>query len=193
MEKSTTPACLGFFKRANLLRPADVGVLKAIGECELNGFVSLKPPTQCNEERRQCERVHAYERRGEVGGNNCEQGIEGWEADLNVQGPGGAERREGSCGRFIVGGEEDTECSKDCGGAAQEEGSVEQEGSVEEGVGAQEDGSGVHQTNTYEAARNKRVAKVQERLQLLLSAKTSMWVGPICGFWLFSVSSSLEL
>ena len=52
----------------------------------------------------------------------------------------------------------------------------------------------MQQPNTYEAERNKRVAKVQERLQLLLSAKSSMWVGSISGFfvilglWVLSLS-----
>ena len=120
-----------------------------------------------------------------MGGNNCDQGIEDWEANLNVQGTGEAGRREASCGRVFVEGGEDIECIRDYGGAAQEVGNVEEEGSVEEGVGAQEEGFVVQQPNTYEAERNKHVAKVQERLQLLLSAKSSMWVGSICGFLLF--------
>jgi hypothetical protein len=70
-----------------------------------------------------------------------------------------------------------------CG--TQEEGNVGEEGSVEEGIGAQEVGFVVQQPNTYKAKRNKRVAKIQERLPLLLSAKSSMWVGSICGFSLF--------
>lgn len=80
---------------------------------------------------------------------------------------------------------EDIECIRDCGGGAHEEENVEEEGSVEKGVDAQEDGFVVQQPNTYKAKRNKHVAKVQEQLQLLLSAKSSMMVGLICGFLLF--------
>ena len=40
---------------------------------------------------------------------------------------------------------------------------------------------------TYEAERNKRVANVQDRLQLLLSVKSSMWVGSISRFLYFWV------
>ena len=56
---------------------------------------------------------------------------------------------------------------------------------VEEGGGVEEEGLLVQQLGTYEVERNKRVAKVQEWLQLLLSAKCNMWVGPIFGFLLF--------
>jgi hypothetical protein len=79
----------------------------------------------------------------------------------------------------FVEGREDIECNRDCGGATQEEGNVEEEESVGES------GFVVEQPNTYEVERNKHVAKVQERLQILLSAKTNMWVGSICGFLLF--------
>ena len=104
---------------------------------------------------------------------------------MNDQGQGEEERQEARCRRVFVEGREDIECIKDCGGGAQEEGHVEEEGSVEEGVGAQKEGFVMEQPNTYEAERNKHVTKVQERLQLLSSAKFSMWVGSICEFLLF--------
>jgi hypothetical protein len=46
--------------------------------------------------------------------------------------------------------------------ACRRKGNVEEEGSVEEGVGAQKKGFVVQQPNTYEAERNKHVAKIQE-------------------------------
>jgi hypothetical protein len=195
MEKSSTPACLGFFRHAKLLRPAGVGVVKVSGEVEFLVVVSLQPLLQCIEVRGQCELSHADGGRGEVGGKNCDQGIKDWEVNLNNQGHGEAERREARFRQVFMEGKEDIECIRDCGGGTQEEGNVEEEGSVEEGVGTQEEGFAVQQPNTYEADRNKRVTKVQERLQLLFTAKSSMWVGSICGFSLFlgcgcSLSSS---
>jgi hypothetical protein len=83
MEKSTTPACLRFFKRATLLRLAGVGVVKASGEVEFLAVVSLQLLSQCIEVRGQCELSHPDEGRGKVGGNNCDQGIEDWKANLN--------------------------------------------------------------------------------------------------------------
>jgi hypothetical protein len=162
--------------------------VKLSGGVVLHAAVCLKPPAQCIKKRGQFEWSHADEGRKEVGGNNCDQGIHDWGASLNVQGPGEAGRREASCGRVFIEGGEDIECNMDCGGVAQEEGNVEDEGFREDGVGALEEGFAVQQPNTYEAERNKRVAKVQERLQILLSAKTSMWVGSFCGFllWLSS-------
>ena len=116
---------------------------------------------------------HADEGRVEVGGSDCDQGQEE------------AQSREAKRRRVFVEGREDKECNMDCGGSAQEEGNAKEEGSVEEGGGVQEEGFAVEEPGTYEAERNKRVAKVQEQLQLLLSAKYSMWVGSICGFLLF--------
>ena len=194
MEKSSTPACLGFFGRAKLVRPVGVGGVKASGEVEFLAPVSFQPPLQCIEVRGQCELSHADEGRGEVGGINSHHGVEDWEANLCDQGRGGAERQHARCRRVFVEGREHIDCSREYGGGAQEEEHVEEDGSVEEGIGAKEEGFVVQEPNTYESERNKRVAKVQGRLQLLLSAKISMWVAIISRFLLFlGVGCSLSV
>jgi hypothetical protein len=83
MEKSSTPTCLGFFRFDKLLRPTGVGVVKASGEVEFLVVVSLQLLLQCIEVRGKCELSHPDEGRGEVRGNNCDQGIEDWKANLN--------------------------------------------------------------------------------------------------------------
>ena len=185
MEKSPTPACLGFCGRVKLMRHVGVGVVNASGEVDFLANVSFQPMLQCIEVRGQCALSRAADGRGEVGGNNCHQRVQDWEADLTDQGQGEAEKQEASCRRVFVEGRKDIESIGDCGGGMQEEGHVQKEKKVEVGVGAEEEAFGVQQPNTYEAERNKRVAKVQERLQLLLSAKSDMWVGLISGFLLF--------
>ena len=185
MEKSSTPACLGFCGRAKLLRPAGVDVVLASGEVQFRVAASLEPLFERLEGRGKCKSRHAAKGSGEAGGSNYGQGVEDWEANFNDQGREEAERREAKCGRVFVEGREDTKCIGDCGGNAQEEGNVDEEGSAEEGGGVEEEGFGDQQPNTYEAERNKRVANVQERLQLLLSAKCSMWVGLTSGFFVF--------
>ena len=108
MKKSFTPACLGFFRRAKLLQPIGVGVVKVSGEVEFFAAVSFPPLMQCIEMRGQCESSHADDRRGEVGGNTCNQGVKDWEANLSDQGQGEAERQDARCRRVFVEGREDT-------------------------------------------------------------------------------------
>ena len=176
MEIFSTPSSLGIFGRAKLLRPARVGVVLPSAEVGLVGGGFSQPLLQCIERRGKCKSSHALEGRGEAGGGQCDQGIEDCEANSKVLGQGEAERQEARCGRLFVEIRED----------AKEEWSVEEGGVREEGLADQ-------QPNTYEAERNKRVAKVQERLQLLLSAKSKMWVSSIYGFclfwiWVFAIS-----
>ena len=170
MEKSSTLACPGIFGRAKLLRPARVGVVLPSGEVGLVACGSSQPLLQCIEGRGKCKSSRAHEGRGEAGGSKCDQGIEDCEANSKVLGQGEAQRREARCGRLFVERRTDSD----------------EEWSVEEG-GVQEEGLADQQPNTYEAERNKRVAKVQERLQLLLSAKSRMWVSSIFGFCFISV------
>ena len=120
-----------------------------------------------------------------MGGNNCDQGVEDWEANLSDKGQGEVEKQDARYRQVFVERREDIECIRDRGGSVQEEGHVEEEGSVEEGVGAEDKGFAMQQPITYKAERNKRVANAQERLQLLLNAKLSMWVGSNSGFLLF--------
>ena len=55
MEKSSTIACVGFFRRAKLLWHVGVGVVKASGKVEFLAAVSFQPLLQCIEVRGQCE------------------------------------------------------------------------------------------------------------------------------------------
>ena len=175
MENSSKPACLGIFGRAKLLRPARVGLVLPCGEVGLVGGGSSQPLSQCIEGRGKCKSSNAHEGRGEARGTKNDQGIEDYQANSKVLGQGEAERREDRCRRLFVEGRED----------------AEEECSVEEG-GVPEEGLAEHQPNPYEAERNIRVAKVQERLQLLLSAKSRMWVSSFYGF-LFLVGSKYLL
>ena len=136
MEKSPTPACLGFCGRVKLSRPPGGGVVNASGEVDFLADVSFQPMLQCIEVRGQCELSWAAEGRGEVGGNNCHQRAQDWEADLIDQGRGEAERQEANCRRVFVEGKKDIESSGDCGGGVQEERRVQREGKVEVGVSA---------------------------------------------------------
>ena len=178
MEKSSTPACQGFCGRAKPLRPAGVGVVLLSGEVRIRVDASLQPSIQSIQERGKWNSGHAVEGKREAGGSNCGLGVEVWEANLNDRGGEEAERWEAKSGRVFVEGREDRECIRGCGGYAEEEGSAEGGGSV------QEVGFADEQPNTYESERNKHVAYVRERLQLLLSAKSSMWVPYIFGFLL---------
>ena len=88
MEKSPTPACLGFCGRVKLLRPAGVGVVNTNGEVDFLAAVSFQPMLQCIEVRGECELSRTAEGRVKVGGNNCDQGAEDWKANLTDQGQG---------------------------------------------------------------------------------------------------------
>ena len=71
MENSSTPACLGIFGRAKLLRSARVGVVLRSGEVGLVVVGSSQPLLQCIEERGKCILSHGHEGRGEAGGSKC--------------------------------------------------------------------------------------------------------------------------